>query len=334
LATTASLPLRVQVKDPNGGIPILRALVRFAITQAPNKGDASVPAAAESSNEGFADGYFTANATTGLYKITATAEWAPGASALFDETATAAAALPFDTGKLMGVEGACAGRLVDLDSVNFAIGNNFKTEEDYGAAGAMNPVRFARHYNSVDTRVGVMGKSWRHHFERSITVTTSKGKPPATVATVARPEGSILTYTLTNGQWVGDPDVTARLESITGGFRYTCDSDRVEEYDSGGKLLSIALRGGRLSQHLTYDSSGRLATVIDASGRVLRFKYDKSKRLSVVADPSGKEYLFSYNANGELVSVTGPDRYKRTFAYYDGTLLAYSRGGESFPIQV
>ncbi len=305
--------------------------MRFAVTQAPRNGDATVDAAVESSYQGFADAYFTANSTTGLYKVTATTDWAPGANASFDETVDAAAPMAFDPGKLLGVMGCGAGSAAGLGSVNFATGNNFKVDEDYAAAGPLNPVRFVRYYNSLDTRAGVLGKSWRHHYERSVTIKTTKGKAPTTVATVARPEGSVLTYTLTNGQWVGDPDVTARLESVGGGFRYTCDSDNVEEYDGDGKLLSISLRGVRATQFLTYDTSGRVATVADAGGRVLRFRYDKSKRVSGVTDPSGNEYQFTYSSNNELVSVVGPDLYRRTFLYYEG-LLYSSRTGDAVEV--
>ncbi len=111
------------------------------------------------------------------------------------------------------------------------------------------------------------------------------------------------------------PNVTARLESSGSGFRYTCDADEVEDYDSSGRSVSMALRGGTFPQTIAYNAQGRAQGVSDAFGRILTFGYDTSARLVSVVDPAGGVYAYTYDFVGNLASVRSPDQVVRQFAY-------------------
>ncbi|MDB6066227.1 MAG: wapA, partial [Pedosphaera sp.] len=79
-----------------------------------------------------------------------------------------------------------------------------------------------------------------------------------------------------------------------------------------GKIAISQDRNGNALQ-FTYDSSGRLATVIDTLNRTNTITYDSSGRIYSVADFSGRSVTYQYyssastNGNdGDLLSVTSP----------------------------
>ncbi|MET8043353.1 HNH/endonuclease VII fold putative polymorphic toxin [Micromonospora sp. NPDC005215] len=66
-----------------------------------------------------------------------------------------------------------------------------------------------------------------------------------------------------------------------------------------------------------YDEGGRLAEVINASGRALRFAYDGEGRLVRWLDRNEQEYRYSYDEQGRCVAATGSGGYLSARLYYD-----------------
>ena len=213
--------------------------------------------------------------------------------------------------------------------INASTGNKFASEADYVGSGPF-PLEFIRYYNSAtniqhssnpSSQVGPpwrMGYGWHHNYERQIDFVSLAG---LSTAFAYRPDGKVFYFTLQNGSFVSDADISVRLirrtDSVgnTTGWQYTNSlNEQIESYGASGKLLSIQDRAG-FTQTILYDSYDRIKTVTDSQGRQLVFTYDlNSLRLSSVKDPSWNLYLFSY-LNGQLQSVTYPNTHSRTYVY-------------------
>ena len=189
--------------------------------------------------------------------------------------------------------------------INVGTGNKYQREQDYSGAGPF-PLRFVRHYNSVDgIELRHIGEQWRHSYDRTVV-------SGASIVTLNRADGRVLEFEDIGGNWFGDPDVAGRLFRLTDGggnptgWEYRDANDSTETYDNDGKLLSITTRAG-FTQSLSYDLSDRLIQVTGPFGRTLAFGFDPSGRIASMTDPAGAVYQYAYDAKGNLVSVTYPD---------------------------
>jgi RHS repeat-associated protein len=225
----------------------------------------------------------------------------------------------------------CAG-----DPINLYSGNEYRDDEDASLGG----LSFHRYYNS-DAAVtsSHIGAHWRHSFDRSLAYVSLA----TTTATVFRPDGLQVVFTLQNGQWTTDPDVADRLTSQTNaagaitGWLYTDASTRYQEaYDANGNLLSITDTDGQITT-LAYSTSstptsvapstGLLLTVTDPRGRSLTFTYNAQGNVATATQPDGGVLGYAYDTNGNLVTVTFPDTKTREYVYNESTLT----GGTNLP---
>lgn len=197
-------------------------------------------------------------------------------------------------------ENPCAG-----NPINLAGGFKYQVEPDY-SGGALS---FSRIYRSDSTWThNTVGELWRHNFARTLNVSNK-------YADITDESGGTTYYTLSGGVWVAqDKDVTAKLESITGGYVYTLPNDTREIYDSNKKLVRIEYRGGG-SLDFGYDGNGLLETVSDENGREIEISYS-SGRVSSIDTPDGV-YSYSYDGAGNLVEVEKPDSTTREYHYED-----------------
>jgi len=142
---------------------------------------------------------------------------------------------------------------------------------------------------------------------------TPPANPPLVALHAERTDGKGYRFAASSGTFAADADVTARLETVAGGYRLT-ENDTVELYDVNGRLSSITNRAG-VQQTLGYDAQGRLSSVTDSFGRSLGFTYDASNRVDTFTDSAGQVYTYSYDANGNLASVLYPGNKTRTYHY-------------------
>ena len=93
--------------------------------------------------------------------------------------------------------------------INTATGNKFQIETDF--IGAPNTgLELRRYYNSQSTVApGEFGINWSSTYQRSI-ISLSGGS----IAQAVHADGRVDTFTLNSGAYVGDPDVTDRLNRV------------------------------------------------------------------------------------------------------------------------
>jgi RHS repeat-associated protein len=243
-----------------------------------------------------------------------------------------ATAYAYDPAKSLGPSCDCAG-----DPINLGTGNEYRDDED-ASLGALS---FHRYYNShAAVASSHIGAHWRHSFDRSLEYLSSG---TTSTATVFRPDGLQVIFTLQNGQWTTDPDVADRLitqinaaGAITG-WMYTDAGTRYQEaYDANGNLLSITDTNGQVTT-LAYStastptsvapSAGLLLTVTDPRGRSLTFTYNAQSNVATATQPDGGVLGYTYDTNGNLVTVSYPDTKTRQYVYNESTLT----GGTNLP---
>jgi YD repeat-containing protein len=200
------------------------------------------------------------------------------------------------------------------DPINTATGNEYRDEEDF----SRDSLSFHRYYNShVAVASSHIGNNWRHSFDRSVEYHASGN---LTTATVFRPDGHQIIFTLTSGQWAADPDVADRLTAqtntsgaITGWAFFDAATRCVENYDQDGNLVSIIDTDGLVTT-LTYSTAstptnvapvaGLLLTITDPRGRALSFTYNSNSEITTITQPDGGVLTYGYNTSGNLTSVT------------------------------
>lgn len=243
-----------------------------------------------------------------------------------------ATAYPYNPGKNTGKPCNCAG-----DPINLGTGNEYRDDED-ASLGALG---FHRYYNShAAVASSHIGAHWRHSFDRSLEYL---GGATTSIATVFRPDGSQVAFTLQNGQWTTDLDVADRLTTqtnaagaITGWLYFDAGTRSREAYDVNGNLLSITNTNGQVTT-LAYSTAstptnvapiaGLLLTVTDPHGRSLNFTYNSQGNVATVTQPDGGVLGYAYDTNGNLVTVTYPDTKTRQYVYNEGSLT----GGINLP---
>jgi YD repeat-containing protein len=243
-----------------------------------------------------------------------------------------ATAMSYATWKNLGKPCNCAG-----DPINTATGNEYRDDEDL-SLGALS---FHRYYNSQNSIAQAhIGANWRHSFDRSVEYVTDGTNYSATVY---RPTGIEVKFTLVSGQWQTDTDVADRLieqtdssGNLTGWSYFDASTRYQESYDKNGNLLSITDTDGLVTT-LGYSTSstptsvapaeGLLITVTDSQGRSLNFTYNSSSQVTAVTESDGGALAYTYDSTGNLASVTYPDHSKRQYVYNEGSLTS----GTSLP---
>jgi YD repeat-containing protein len=235
-----------------------------------------------------------------------------------------------------GLGNAC--HLEHGNPINHGNGNKRQLESDYFGAGSVN-LSLQRTYNGNSIRNGRYGVRWSSNYERMILLNAVYPNN----ASVARGDGKELGFVLNNGSYQPDGDITDKLTrqvdsaGNTTGWQYLVAADQsLENYDAGGKLLSITGRAG-LVQTLSYSDAstattiapqaGLLVRVSDSFGHQLNFVYDNNSRVSQMADPAGGIIAYSYDSANRLSTITYPDGKVRTYVYDEA---AYT-GGTDLP---
>ena len=135
-----------------------------------------------------------------------------------------------------------------------------------------------------------------------------------TVATVYRQDGRSYYYRWLENRWTPDSDVEMQLTKDGVGFILKQEDGATERYDTSGRLLSETDPTGKTTG-FTYDGNGKLISVTGPFGHVLTLGYNASGRLASVSDLAGMVHSYGYDASGNLVTVTRPDSSVRTYHY-------------------
>lgn len=217
--------------------------------------------------------------------------------------------LPFSPKGLGQCDGPCRDKGYPKagNPINISTGNKFDTVTDFESAGP-DTLAFIRYYNSYERRESMLGIGWRSNFDRHLWFNGT------TQIITTRADGGGAVYNLVGSNWVPDADVTERLTQNGSNWLVTDDNDTVETYDSLGKLISVVKRNG-YQQTLTYDATGLLTSVTDTYGRQLTFTHS-GIRLATMTDPDGHVYAYSY---GKTLSLLPQANLLTSVSYPDDT---------------
>jgi RHS repeat-associated protein len=200
----------------------------------------------------------------------------------------------------------------EKNPINAATGNKYQREVDYTSPTGLT---FARSYNSRSNEAGVLGAAWRHEWQAALKRYDSSA---GSYVVATRDDGRAYYFTLTNGLWVNESDIKARLTQIANGYELTDGSVRKETYDAQGRLVQVDA-GGPRKFTLAY-AGNVLSTISDQFGHTLTLGYDGQGRLATVTAATSTVATFGYT-NGNLTSVTYPgSNYPRVYHYEDANL--------------
>ena len=197
--------------------------------------------------------------------------------------------------------------------VNVMTGNVWFDHTDAVMPGRGEGLRFVRSYNSsVAYRniSGSFGRGWTHTYERSLSFPTGALRLRQENGTPIYFEDwdSDLTYKasapITETSWIVKSGTTYTRYFRAGGS---------ESYDSAGRLTSIVDPAGNTTT-LTRDGAGQLLSVSDGN-RTMTLGYDGSGRITSLLGPLGLIASYSYDTANQLWQVSYPDGSGYAFTY-------------------
>jgi len=209
--------------------------------------------------------------------------------------------------------------------VYLGLGRKELTIPVYRIGSSSFSIDFQLFYQHNDTKRS--GTTWRHTYYKFIVL---DGLPSPVSARIYRGRGAVIfNKNQTTGEWHSDNDINDSLielfddvQSRLGWVYRDSLNDRIENYDTLGKLVSIKDKNG-ITHTLTYSAQGNLSKVTDSFGNQLQFTHDDYGNFATLTDLAGDLYRFTYQSNGNLTSVTYPDGKIRTYHYNEP---AYTSG--------
>jgi RHS repeat-associated protein len=250
------------------------------------------------------DAYFstTLHATSDSFRITVNPFADRTGNVTLTLTAPVADTSPRTYGTCIGrgVNGR-TGTVCTADPVNSLTGAFTTSETDLTLASRGLEFGFTRSYTSADPTLGRLGVGWTDAYAVSLTI------QPNGDALLHGDEGQQLTYTKQpDGSFVGAAGALSKLTLIAGVYKLTRDDQVVYSFNSSGVLQGELDRNGQ-GLSFSYDGSGRLSTVGDASAHTVTFGYSgTSTLLSSVGSTAQNTVTYGYTGN-QLTSVTAPD---------------------------
>jgi RHS repeat-associated protein len=159
------------------------------------------------------------------------------------------------------------------------------------------PLEFTRTYSSGSSPDTGLGPGW------SQTGLATASEQPSGEVLIVRQDGRQDLFQKTESGYKAPSGVTDTLEKVSGTFQLTTLQGIVYRFDSSGRIASIIDSHG-LKTTYGYDGNGRLATITDPSSQTLTFSYNSSNHITLVKDSTGREVKFAYSTAGDLESVT------------------------------
>ncbi len=197
------------------------------------------------------------------------------------------------------------------DPIDLGLADKSHVQIDYLSQAAA-PIRMSRVYHSNSSantaRVLVpMGTGWHMFYDRSSQLIS------ANQIRLHRANGRTLDFNWNGSAWVSTLPAGVLTHLSGGGWQYVNHRNKVETYNSNGRLLSMS--DGGLVTTIQYDANSRLTGVTNPFGRSLIYSYDSSGRVANVTLPSGKQLVYGYDAQNNLVSTKFTDNSVRQYVY-------------------
>lgn len=183
-----------------------------------------------------------------------------------------------------------------IDPVNLSTGNFIYDSEDLAIDGEI-PLSFHRYYNSKDSRISVLGKSFRHNYEIYLNV-NDDGE-----VDIIMEDGQHKVFAVENGVYYGKNTATDFLTSDKQHFYLKDVDDNTYIFDKDKKLIRIENRNN-LGISLTYDEDKLLIKVVNDYGDCLNYEYDeKTNLLARVFDHTGRDVVITYSDEKRIKTV-------------------------------
>lgn len=183
-----------------------------------------------------------------------------------------------------------------IDPVNLSTGNFIYDFEDLAIDGEI-PLSFHRYYNSKDSRISVLGKSFRHNYEIYLNV-NDDGE-----VDIIMEDGQHKVFAVENGVYYGKNTATDFLTSDKQHFYLKDVDDNTYIFDKDKKLKRIENRNN-LGISLTYDEDKLLIKVVNDYGDCLNYEYDeKTNLLARVFDHTGRDVVITYSDEKRIKTV-------------------------------
>lgn len=218
-----------------------------------------------------------------------------------------------------------------IDPVNLSTGNFIYDFEDLAIDGEI-PLSFHRYYNSKDSRISVLGKSFRHNYEIYLNV-NDDGE-----VDIIMEDGQHKVFAVENGVYYGKNTATDFLTSDKQHFYLKDVDDNTYIFDKDKKLIRIENRNN-LGISLTYDEdkllikvgndygdclnyeydekTNLLARVFDHTGRDVVITYSDEKRIKTVCSALGKNISYEYASNGRIKDIVNSQKIHTVENIYD-----------------
>lgn len=200
------------------------------------------------------------------------------------------------------------------DPVNTVTGNFTYEKKDIEIHTRGIPLSFSRFYNSLDNRLGPLGRGWQHNYNCSVTVNGDNS------ATVLYPDGHQITFQYDNGSYIRPLACFETLTRTASGFLLTFKDQTVYEFDASGLLAAIRDKNNNTNS-LLY-SGTLLQSVTDPAGRALQFQYWPDNKLKQVTDPAGRALSLSYDENGNHTACIDVNGGLWNYGYTAGLLTS------------
>jgi YD repeat-containing protein len=128
-------------------------------------------------------------------------------------------------------------------------------------------------------------------------------------------------------------DFSTLVENGGGDWTRTRTDRSVEQFDTGGKLTTVADANNNTTTYVY--TTGKLYTITDPYNQVTTFAYDGNSKLDSITDPAGRvtqitvtsgkltaaadpasgAWAYGYDGDKKLTSITDPNDWATTFAY-------------------
>jgi RHS repeat-associated protein len=190
-------------------------------------------------------------------------------------------------------------RVQPIDTEN---GNMYHTFTDFDIPGRGNALLMARTYNSMAAAVDSgLGFGWVDNYGTKLTATGPVSVSGST-ATVVEENGAQTVFTSNGTAWTAPPRVIATLASNPdGSYALTRDLTQTLTFNAAGQLATQKDPNGYTTS-LSY-LGGQLSTVTDEAGRTLTFGYTGA-HVSSLTDLTGRQVRYQYNDGlGNLTDV-------------------------------
>jgi RHS repeat-associated protein len=168
-------------------------------------------------------------------------------------------------------------------------------------------------YNSNDSRMGQFGRGWVHPYDERL-IETTDGVEMFAICTRANGKRERFKKNV-DGSFAPPAHLLEVLtKNSDGTFSLRERNGFLRRFNQDGRLSSFVDNYGN-PLTFTYDSSGFMTRITDASNRSADFLKGGDGRVASITDAAGRTFRFNYDASGNLIRFTDPLSNVITYQY-------------------